>query len=134
MAEINPIFKTTDEINSDVESFLSSYHSSFSFPIPIEEIIEFKLGIDIISIPGLKDSAETAGFDIDAFISSDFKSITVDRHIQYNVPNRYRFTLAHEIAHMVLHGYLYAQFDFSNSDEWISAINEMPLLKRGMQS
>ena len=120
--KFSPIFKTTEQINSIAESFLDTYHSSRNLPIPIEEIIELKLQLDIIPVPGLKDCFEKIGLDIDAFISSDFKSITVDQHIQEHASNRYRFTLAHEIGHTLLHGYLYSQFKFTTIDEWVTAI------------
>lgn len=128
--EFKPIWKTTGQINSDAESFLKTYHPSMTTPIPIEEIIDLKLKIDIIPVPGLKDVFEQIELDIDAFISSDFKSITVDQYIHDKVNTRYRFTLAHEIGHMILHKYLYSQFHFNSIDEWIAALNEIPLGER----
>jgi Zn-dependent peptidase ImmA (M78 family) len=125
--DFQPIYKNTDQINSDAESFLDNYHHSMSIPVPIEEIIDLQLQIDIVPIPGLKDTFEKAGLDIDAFISSDFKSITVDKYVQEKVNTRYRFTLAHEIGHRFLHGYLYTQFKFNTIDGWIDTINNMPL-------
>lgn len=124
------IFRSPEQINSVAESFLDIYSPPKTTPIQIEEIIELQLQLDIIPIPGLKDSFEKVGLDIDAFISSDFKSITVDEYIQEHVGNRYRFTLAHEIGHMLLHGYLYSQFKFNTITEWTEAIKEMPLDER----
>ncbi len=124
--EFQPIQKNTDQINSDAESFLSIHNPSETIPVPIEEIIEFQLQIDVIPVPGLKDGFEKVGLDIDAFISSDFRSITVDEYIQEKFNNRYRFTLAHEIGHMCLHKYLSKQFRFNNIGEWIAAINQIP--------
>ncbi len=130
--EFQPILKKTDQINSDAESFLSAYNPSETIPVPIEEIIEFQLQIDIIPVPGLKDSFEKVELDIDAFISSDFRSITVDKYVQEKIGNRYRFTLAHEIGHMQLHGYLYTQFRFNDIEDWITTINQMPMSERGI--
>lgn len=128
--EFLPLPKTTEQINSVVESFLALYHPEMSIPIPIEDIIDLKMKIDIIPLPGLKDFSEKAGLDEDAFVSSDFKSITVDDYISYNVENRFRFTLAHEIAHVMLHGYLYAGFTFNSIDQWKDCIKEMDIEKR----
>jgi len=69
---------TTDEINEIAKEFLKHYHKSMQIPIPIEEIIEFDLEIDIIPIPGLKHDFTESNLDIDGFISSDFQSITID--------------------------------------------------------
>jgi len=124
--ELEPIQKTTEQINAEAESFLAAYHPSKSIPIPIEEIIDLKLQIDIIQIPSLKDAFAEVGLDIDAFISSDFASISVDKFIQEKRNSRYRFSLAHEIGHMLLHGYLYSKFEFNTIDEWTAAIRQMP--------
>jgi Zn-dependent peptidase ImmA (M78 family) len=32
--------------------------------------------------------------------------------------SRYRFTLAHEIGHKILHKLIFEELGFSNSDEW----------------
>lgn len=129
--QFEPVYKTTEQINSEAESFLNTYCPSHVIPIPIEEIVDLKLGIDIIPIPGLKDAFEKVGL-IDAFISSDFTSISVDKYIQEKRQNRYRFTLAHEIGHMFLHGYLYSKFKFNTIDEWLGAIEQMPTGERLM--
>lgn len=124
--ELQPIQKTTEQINAEAESFLTAYHPSKSIPIPIEEIIDLKLQIDVIPIPSLKDAFAEVGLDIDAFIASDFASISVDKFIQEKRNNRYRFSLAHEIGHMLLHGYLYKKFEFKTIDQWTAAIGQMP--------
>ena len=124
--ELQPIQKTTEQINAEAESFLTAYHPSKSIPIPIEEIIDLKLQMDIIQIPSLKDAFAEVGLDIDAFISSDFSSISVDKFIQEKRNNRYRFSLAHEIGHMLLHGYLYSKFKFKTIDEWRVFFGQMP--------
>lgn len=124
--------KTTEQINSEAEAFLSTYHPSLSIPVPIEEIIGLQLKIDIIPIPGLKNTTELLNLDIDAFISSDFKSITVDKYTQESLENRYRFTLAHEISHKILHEYLYSQLKFDNTSEWTNIINDIPVYERSI--
>ncbi|MBU1023181.1 ImmA/IrrE family metallo-endopeptidase [bacterium] len=40
--------------------------------------------------------------------------------------NRYRFTLAHEIGHFVLHKFIYENASFSNVDDWMEFNNTMP--------
>ncbi|MFA5402726.1 MAG: ImmA/IrrE family metallo-endopeptidase [Candidatus Omnitrophota bacterium] len=128
--EFDPTSKTSDQINSDAESFLTTYHPSLTIPIPIENIIESAFNIDIIPIPGLKDVAQTVELNIDAFIGADFKTISIDKYIYDRIETRYRFSLAHEIGHMFLHGYLYNQLRFNNTDEWLALLNEMPKYQR----
>ena len=111
-----------DRIIAIAENFLREHNPSNSIPVPIEEIIELDLEMDIIPIPGLKDTSKAAGLDIDGFISSDLRSITVDQYILEKRGNRYRFTLAHEVSHRILHPDIYQQYEFSNIDNWISTI------------
>jgi Zn-dependent peptidase ImmA (M78 family) len=94
-------YKNYEEIRKIATGFLAKYHPSGGIPIPIEEIIEFQLKLNIIPIPGLRNITNIDGAD--AFTYRDQGAIAVDEYIQKNVPNRYRFTLAHEIGHRELH-------------------------------
>ncbi|MCX5824158.1 MAG: ImmA/IrrE family metallo-endopeptidase [Deltaproteobacteria bacterium] len=84
-----------------------------SIPVPIEHIIDFRYGINIIPVPGLLDSFET-----DGFIASDFSCIYIDNFVYERRYYRYRFTLAHEIAHLILHERYLNKCKFSNVAEW----------------
>jgi len=66
-------FLPVQAIEEAAEIFLQRYHSDKSLPIPIEEIIDLKLGLNIIPIPGLFDL-----HNIDAFLSSDRRGIVID--------------------------------------------------------
>lgn len=119
--EISVPFKKPDDIKKAAERFLHKYHPEDTYPIPIEEIIEFQLGLDIIPIDGLHRVIET-----DGFISSDLTSISVEEYIYKNRPGRYRFTLAHEIGHLVLHGHIYEQCGFKTISECKKFIENFP--------
>ena len=93
--------------------FLAEYNPKDLIPVPIEEIAEVSLGLDIIPIPGLQRA-----FEIEGFIDSDLSAITVDQFVLESRPRRYRFTLAHEIAHLHLHRAIFEQVKFSSVDEW----------------
>lgn len=82
-------------------------------PVPIEEIIEFQFHIDIVPLHGLHRA-----FEIDGFTSNNLTTISVDAFVQESRPGRYRFTLAHEIGHVVLHREFFLQHTFRNIDEW----------------
>ncbi|MBL7068336.1 MAG: ImmA/IrrE family metallo-endopeptidase [Candidatus Omnitrophica bacterium] len=77
--------------------------------------------LDIIPIPGLHRA-----FDVDGFLSSDRKSISIDEGVYQSRPGRYRFTLAHEIGHLVLHKDIYERYEFENVAEWKEFINKFP--------
>ena len=76
--------------------------------------------MDLIPILGLMEA-----FNTDGFISRDFKSISIDLGKYENVETRARFTLAHEIGHMVLHRGIWEIFDFSNTAEWKEVVTSI---------
>ena len=108
-----------EDIRRHADAFLQQYHPSRNIPVPIEEIIEFQLDINIVPLPGLYQ-----GFEVDGFTSSDLKNIFVDD--SYNSrPRRYRFTLAHEVGHVVLHKNVYRKANFGGIQEWKDFINSI---------
>ncbi len=114
-------FITDAEIKKRASSFLQQYYPRLTIPIPIEEIVEFQMGIDIIPLPGLHQVLEVEGFT-----SSDLSNIYVDEFTYTSRPGRYRFTLAHEIGHVILHKEIYKKAQFRNSQEWKRFINGIP--------
>ncbi|MBR2544402.1 ImmA/IrrE family metallo-endopeptidase [Candidatus Saccharibacteria bacterium] len=84
------------EIASKAEGLLNECWDGV-FPIDIEKLCDY-LKIAILPVAGLADN-----FRIDAFISTDFKTIYADAE-KYRCENhRYRFSVAHEIGHYLLH-------------------------------
>jgi hypothetical protein len=110
-----------DRLRAAADDFLREHHPSGELPVPIEKIVEFRFGLDIVPVPGLQD-----GFDVDAYITSDLSEIRVDRFIQQKRPTRYRFSLAHELAHLIIHQEVFAQLKFSTIEEWKAVISSIP--------
>ncbi len=102
-----------EEIHFIAENFLKQFHPTKESPIPIEEIVDVKFGINIVPYLGLEREIGMVGF-----LSTDLQTITVDEHIYDYVEVRYRFTLAHEIGHAVLHKDIYKNLFFTSPEEW----------------
>ncbi len=102
-----------EQIRVQADNFLARHNPSKRIPVPIEEIVEFSLGLNIIPLPDLQKI-----FDIVGFISSDFKSINVDKFVLENREGRYRFSLAHEVGHYWLHKDCLSTFTFNSINEW----------------
>lgn len=109
-----------DELRKYADDFLNRYHPDDNLPIPIEEIIEFKLKLDIIPINELKNT-----HDIDGWLTSDLRSIIVDEYQIEHFENRYRFTLTHEISHLVLHKKVYESANISTTDDYLEFIKQL---------
>lgn len=114
MTSIDVPFLPYDIIRTKADNFLKLYNPTGIIPVPIEEIIEFKLKMDIVPIHGLQDA-----YDIDGWVSNDLKCINVDLRVFSSAEHRYRFTLAHELAHRYLHRKVYKNIKFRNIEEWI---------------
>lgn len=123
MGGLKPKKYRWEEIREKAEEFRSKYVKPVDLiPIPIEEIIEFELGISPWPKKGLLQK-----IDIDGFLSRDLKYIFVDEDI-YNDPrqeNRLRFTYAHEVGHLVLHSEEIQNCEFRTEEEWIRFREEM---------
>ncbi|MDP3790702.1 MAG: ImmA/IrrE family metallo-endopeptidase [Candidatus Omnitrophota bacterium] len=114
-------YKNHDHIEKVAADFLHKYHPKDAYPTPIEEIVEFKLGIDIIPIPGLHEIIE-----IDGFISSDLSNISVDEYVYKHRQGRYRFTLAHEVGHAIMHEGVYRHRGFNTTGDWKDFMETFP--------
>lgn len=102
-----------EEIGEISYDFLRELHHESTIPVPIEKILDNDLRINICPIPGLRDY-----FEVEGWISSDLTTIHVDDFICNKRECRYRFTLAHELGHAVLHKKIYSEYHFNKIDEW----------------
>ena len=68
------------------------------------------------------DARPARYFDIDGYVSKSLRDISVDQYIQESRPDHYRYTLAHELAHVLIHGDIVEQFEFATIDEWKTLI------------
>lgn len=107
-----------DEIRTAAEALLKEQHPSLAIPVPIEEIVEFGLGIEIRPFRGLQDR-----FGFEAALTRDLKTIIVDESLMQRSENRYRFTLAHELGHLVLHGQLISRAPITDKASWRREVN-----------
>jgi hypothetical protein len=108
-----------DRLRTIAEEFLSKHHSSRVLPIPIESIVEFDFDIDIVPMPGLH-----RGFDIDSMITNDLREIRIEQAVFDSYPGRYRFSLAHELGHRVLHQEVFSQIEYHSIKEWKATMEE----------
>ena len=100
-------YLTYSDIGKRAQDFLSQYHPSLELPIPIEAIIDVKIGLDIVPFPNLyKD------YGLSGYLSCDRTAIFVDEVQSDQYEEKYRYTLAHELGHYVLHRSCYEDLPF----------------------
>jgi hypothetical protein len=71
-----PPFIKYDQIHTKAEEFLNTYHSLRSLPIPIEQIIDISMGINIEPYFKLEKN-----LGLTAFITNDLSTIAVDEDV-----------------------------------------------------
>lgn len=107
-----------EDLRVKADGILATHNPSQNIPVPIEQILEFAFGVSIIPLLDLQMVHE-----IDAFTSRNCRTVYVDHSImEHRSPNRYRFSLAHELGHIVLHQEVYAAISFSKAEEWKEVI------------
>jgi hypothetical protein len=108
-----------DELRLRAADFLARHNPRGSIPVPIDYIIERDFDMDIVPMPGLQDN-----FDVVAFITRDLREIRVDEYVYLHRVARYRFSIAHELAHRILHPELWQAIEFHDIRGWKKAIAE----------
>lgn len=93
---------------------LEHYHPSREIPIPIEKIVDngFRINIDY-------QNSQTLNLDdVSGFLAYSRNVIYVDEYECERYPTRYRFTLAHELGHYVLHESYYKDLNLTSLEDF----------------
>ncbi len=118
-------YLTKNEIWLKADDLIRTHWDFGVVPVDVEYIVEAKVGLEIIPLPGLTESCS-----VDAYLKSDFTGIVID-NTKYNderYDNRLRFSIAHELGHYILHGYLYQDngINIENPKEYYDFITHFP--------
>ncbi|MBI1901504.1 MAG: ImmA/IrrE family metallo-endopeptidase [Planctomycetia bacterium] len=111
-----------DKLRGIAGKFLADYHVTGALPVPIDRIADKGFGMNIVPIPGMQGA-----FEIESAISSDLSEIYVDEWVFRKRYFRYRFSVAHELSHRIVHGDIFQQLEFTNLAEWKNVVASIPL-------
>ncbi|MCE0483345.1 MAG: ImmA/IrrE family metallo-endopeptidase [Methylacidiphilales bacterium] len=112
-----------EEIWDRVDKLRKEASFGQSFPIDVLGMAEFDLGLELVPAYGLRQQCDT-----EAILLGDLKTILVDKESFTNSRQEYRlrFSVAHEIGHLILHGDVYQNIRPPTADTWVSFISELP--------
>ena len=117
MHELNIPFLSDEDLRLIADNFRIKNWGD-GIPIDIELIVEKRLNLDLIPIPGLYKITGT-----EAFLSGDLNEIIFDT----DRPDvRIRFSIAHEVGHYVLHKEQIKMLRAKSYDDWKEIINNIP--------
>ncbi|HVN49153.1 MAG TPA: ImmA/IrrE family metallo-endopeptidase [Bacteroidota bacterium] len=110
---------TKSEIGEQADMFRDKYCKDI-LPVPISDIIEFKLGMNIEPVKELASRG-----DIEALLLGTLDTIVVDndQFLDERFQNRMRFSLAHEIGHFVLHKEIIKKLKPASLQKWFDMID-----------
>lgn len=105
-------FIPKERIWQETEKLRAAYPAGRAVPVQVLELAEFDLGLELIPAEGLREELE-----MDALLMGDLKSILVDRRAFMNprLEYRLRFSVAHEIGHLILHRDIYGRQKHSSA-------------------
>jgi hypothetical protein len=112
-------FLSYGDILGAAEHLLQEHFGEIRIPVAIELLVEYHLDIEIKPVPGLKEE-----YGIDGYF--DRRRIAVDETAWEGNTNRYRFTLAHELGHRVLHPELLDRATYRSVEGFLRFRNSLP--------
>jgi Zn-dependent peptidase ImmA (M78 family) len=106
-------FLPPEDIEAAADGFRAEWHPEGTVPVPIVEIVELKLRINIVPSAGLLNQ-----HNVDAFLLRDLKDLIIDQDIYLHEDNRARFSFAHEVGHIALHAEYLKSLQIGSIDDW----------------
>jgi hypothetical protein len=121
--DIRVPYLSLEVIRSEADRCRDAYWKSGELPVDVLEIAEFDLDLTIVPKLGLREAG-----DVEALLLRDMSTLLVDHgaFIDDRIQSRLRFSVAHEIGHLVLHTNLVEGMNYSTVEEWVEAVSSVP--------
>ncbi len=121
-------FIPKETIWQEADALRAKHPSGQCLPVRILDLAEFDLGLSLIPVDGLREQ-----LDIEALLMGDLSSILVDKRAFMNprLEYRLRFSVAHEIGHLILHRDIYTDVRHATAKEWFDYISAIPDVEYG---
>jgi hypothetical protein len=121
-------FNPKERIWQEADKLRAAHPAGRSLPVQILDLAEFDLGLDLVPVDGLREQ-----LDIDALLMGDLRSILLDKRafMSSRLEYRLRFSVAHEIGHLMLHRDIYGGLQHTTAKEWFDYISAIPEVEYG---
>ncbi|MFP4028154.1 MAG: ImmA/IrrE family metallo-endopeptidase [Candidatus Brocadiia bacterium] len=118
------IEQAVNEFRQEHREFAKRQREKHGYPdhhYPIVEVVDLDLKLDIMPLPGLYHSVGRAS----DYLAADQETLYIDKECSEKMEDTYRYTLAHEVSHLMLHRDLWDAFNFEDSDEYVQQISSL---------
>ena len=121
-------YNPKERIWQEADRLRAAHPAGRSLPVKVLDLAEFDLGLELVPVDGLREQ-----LDIDALLMGDLKSILVDKRafMSPRLEYRLRFSVAHEIGHLILHRDIYGGLQHASVREWFDFISAIPDVEYG---
>lgn len=121
-------YHSKERIWQEADRLRAAHPAGRSLPVKVLDLAEFDLGLDLVPAEGLREQ-----LDIEALLMGDLRSILVDPHafMSPRLEYRLRFSVAHEIGHLILHRDIYGGLKHATAKEWFDYISAIPDVEYG---
>ncbi len=119
-------FIPKERIWQEADRLRAAHPTGQVLPVQILDLAEFDLGLDLVPVDGLREQ-----LDVDALLMGDRASILLDKRsfMSPRLEYRVRFSVAHEIGHLILHRDIYAGLQHTTAAEWFNYISDISRFK-----
>ena len=116
-------FISKDKCWERADDFRRQFWARGCAPVDVIEIAEIELDLELRTIAKLKEDSDT-----DALLLSNWTTILVDerQYMDERYINRLKFSVAHELGHLVLHKDIFESIPRNTISEWISFMQKLP--------
>jgi len=114
-------FYSPQELETFADAFLKKFHRPFdSLPVEIDTIVEADLDIRILPFSCLEQR-----YGLHGYLALSLKKIYIEQYImdEESFEKRYRFTVAEEVAHLLLHKDLFK--DVETPQEYLNTFDKI---------
>jgi hypothetical protein len=117
-----------ERVWQEADTLRAEHPSGRCLPVRVLDLAEFDLGLSLIPVDGLREQ-----LDIEALLMGDLSSILVDKRAFMNprLEYRLRFSVAHEIGHLILHRSIYTGIEQGTAKQWFDYISAIPDVEYG---
>jgi hypothetical protein len=116
-------FLSREDIWRRADAFRGQHGKGDAVPVDVLAIAELSLGLDVVPVRNFGNTASVVALLLGG---GDAIMVDYDHYMRENLQSRLRFSVAHEIGHLVLHADLYRRLELTSVEDWVKFVQSIP--------